>query len=232
MQKNELIKKLHQIRDMGFVKSLRKGSTGVGYTFEQLLGVNENNIPIPDIGGRLEIKATRRGSNSLITLFTFNRGVWLEKQKDIIQQYGYTDEKGRQALKRTLTLSTDGPLCLSIDEVNQSVLLIDKNQNKIIATWSLYVIVGKFSTKLDRILYVLADRKVDEKGNEHFHYNEAYILSEPKPENFVRAFKNSEIAIDLRLHIKENGQVRNRGTAFRVYEESLLTLFARREQEL
>lgn len=97
---------------------------------------------------------------------------------------------------------------------------------------SSHVIVGKFSTKLDRILYVLADRKVDEKGNEYFHYKEAYILSEPKPENFVRAFKNSEIAIDLRLHIKENGQVRNRGTAFRVYEESLLTLFARREQVL
>lgn len=232
MQKNELIKKLHQIRDMGFVKSLRKGSTGVGYTFEQLLGVNENNIPIPDIGGRLEIKATRKDSNSLLTLFTFNRGAWVEKQKEVIERYGYVDEKGRKALKRTLTLNSEGILGLNIDEENHSVALFDKEQNKVIATWSLYVIVGKFSTKLDRILYVLADRKTDKEGNEYFWYNEAYILSEPKPENFIRAFRNSEIAIDLRIHIKENGKVRNRGTAFRVYEKSLLKLFAKTERIL
>jgi len=232
MRKNELINKLQQIKSMEFVKSLREGPTGVGYTFEQLLGVDENNIPIPDIGGRLEIKATRRDSNSLLTLFTFNRGVWVEKQKDVIERYGYVDEKGRKALKRTLTLNSEGTLRLNVNQETHSVFLFDKEQNKVIATWSLYLIVGKFSTKLDRILYVLADRQTDEKGDEYFWYNEAYILSEPRPENFIKAFKDSEIAIDLRMHLKENGTVRNRGTAFRVYEKSLLKLFAKNERIL
>jgi hypothetical protein len=217
---------------MGFVKSQRKNSTGVGFTFEQLMGVDENNIPIPDIGGRVEIKTTRRDSNSLLTLFTFNRGAWTEKQKDVVEHYGYVDEKGRKALKRTLTLNSEGVLMLSIDEQNHSMLLLDGELNKIIATWSLYVIVGKFSTKLDRVLYVIADRKTDDNGDEYFWYNEAYILSEPVPENFIKAFKNSEIAIDLRMHLKENDTVRNRGTAFRVYEKSLPSLFNKRGQIL
>lgn len=232
MRKNELINKLHQIKNMGFVKSQRKNSTGVGFTFEQLMGVDENNIPIPDIGGRVEIKTTRRDSNSLLTLFTFNRGAWTEKQKDVVEHYGYVDEKGRKALKRTLTLNSEGVLMLSIDEQNHSMLLLDGELNKIIATWSLYVIVGKFSTKLDRVLYVIADRKTDDNGDEYFWYNEAYILSEPVPENFIKAFKNSEIAIDLRMHLKENDTVRNRGTAFRVYEKSLPSLFNKRGQIL
>ncbi|WP_340690516.1 hypothetical protein [Hydrogenobacter thermophilus] len=53
-----------------------------------LFGVRENNIPIPDIGGRVEIKTIRRDSQSLITLFTFNKGVWHMKQNELINTYG------------------------------------------------------------------------------------------------------------------------------------------------
>ncbi|GAB6182824.1 MvaI/BcnI family restriction endonuclease [Thermodesulfovibrio hydrogeniphilus] len=234
MRKKDLINKLKQIKEQGFVKSFRKGSTGVGYTFEKLLGIQENNIPVPDIGGRLEIKATRKDSNSLLTLFTFNKGIWQIKQKDLIEQYGYEDEKGRKALKKTLTFSSSDPTFkLSIDEGNQSLILYDKKQNEILAIWNLYVIVGKFSTKLDKVLYVLADRKFDEYKTEYFHYNEIYILSEPNINNFIAAFKDSEIAIDLRMHLKDNKQsVRNRGTAFRIYEKSIMKLFNKIERIL
>ena len=44
MTLEEFRKRFNEIRDMGFVQSLRKGSTGVGYTFEELLGIEENNI--------------------------------------------------------------------------------------------------------------------------------------------------------------------------------------------
>jgi len=99
MRLKEVITKLQEIKNKGFIQSMRRGSTGIGYTFETLFGVQENNIPIPDIGGRVEIKTIRRDYQSLITLFTFNRGVWHIKQKELIQKYGYIDEKGRYALK-------------------------------------------------------------------------------------------------------------------------------------
>ena len=45
-----LQKKLRKIKALGFVKTHRKGDTGVGKTLEDLLEIKENNIPLPDIG--------------------------------------------------------------------------------------------------------------------------------------------------------------------------------------
>lgn len=53
-------------------------------------------------------------------------------------------------------------------------------------------------TKLSRLLIIIADRKV-EQGEEYFHYNEAYLLTDPSPRNFLKAFKNSLIGIDIRM---------------------------------
>ncbi len=43
---------------------------------------------------------------------------------------------------------------------------------------------------------------------------------------FLEAFKNSLVAIDLRMHLKDNGTVRNRGTAFRIKESNLMNLYS------
>ena len=231
MKLSEVQNKLKDIKNRGYIESLRRGSTGIGYTFETLFGVKENNIPIPDIGGRVEIKTVRKDSQSLITLFTFNRGVWHMKQKEIIQKYGYIDEKGRVALKNTVFYEKIIPqgLKLEIDENKNTIHLMDTVDREIIATWDVYVIVGKFMTKLSRLLIVLADRKVVE-GKEYFHYNEAYFLTDPSPRSFIKAFKKSIIGIDLRMHLKENGAVRNRGTAFRIKERDLVELYEHRRR--
>ncbi len=226
MRLKEVVNKLQEIKSKGFVPSLRHGSTGVGYTFENLFGVQENNVPIPDIGGRVEIKTIRRDSQSLITLFTFNKGVWHIKQRELIQKYGYIDEKGRYALKNTIFYGKPIPqgISLEVDENKNTIHLIDINKGNTIATWDVYVIVGKFMTKLSRLLIVIADRKI-EKSKEYFYYNEAYLLTDPSPRNFIKAFKNSLIGIDIRMHLKESGAVRNRGTAFRIKEKDLIKLY-------
>lgn len=231
MNMKEVVTRLKEIEMRGFVPSLRRGSTGIGYTFESLFGVRENNIPIPDIGGRVEIKTIRRDSQSLITLFTFNKGVWHISQKELIERYGYLDRKGRYALKNTIFYGRPIPqgIALSVDEDKNTVHLIDAETGEILATWDVYVIVGKFMSKLSRLLLVIADRKV-EKGREYFHYNEAYLLAEPNPRNFLRAFKNDSIGIDIRMHLKESGAVRNRGTAFRIREKDLIELYGSKKR--
>lgn len=231
MRLKEVENKLRKIKNMGFVESLRKGSTGIGYTFETLFGVKENNIPIPDVGGRVEIKTIRKDAQSLITLFTFNRGVWHMKQKYLIQKYGYIDEKRRYALKNTVFYRKPIPqgLYLDVNEDENTIHLIDKNTQNIIATWDVYNIVGTFMTKLSRLLIVMADRKI-EGGKEYFHYNESYLLTDPSSRGFIKAFKNSLIGIDLRMHLKESGAVRNRGTAFRIKEKDLIELYENRRR--
>jgi hypothetical protein len=54
MRLDQLVKRLKILKAKGFVPSKRMGPTGVGQTFEQELGLQESNIPIPDIGGRVE----------------------------------------------------------------------------------------------------------------------------------------------------------------------------------
>ena len=231
MQLKKLVKNLEDIKSKGFIETIRKGPTAVGYLLEKELGISETNITIPDIGGRIEIKATRKNTNSLITLFTFNRGVWRIKQKDLINKYGYIDAQGRQALYATVSANVHNAqgFFLAIDNDKHLVLLKNAKEDETIAEWSTYVIACKFMTKLDRLLLILADSKmVDEK--EFFHYNEAYILENPTPEKFLEGFNRNELMIDLRMHLKDYGGVRNHGTAFRISEKNLTDLYTKKRR--
>lgn len=67
--KKELIDQLKYIFSQGFHESVKKiGNDGaVGNTLEFLLGINENNLPIPN-ASEWELKGQRENTNSLITL--------------------------------------------------------------------------------------------------------------------------------------------------------------------
>ncbi len=67
--KEALIKELKKIRDMGWIPNARPGNSGgVGNTLEDLLGIEENNLPIPN-ASEWELKCQRANTTSLITLF-------------------------------------------------------------------------------------------------------------------------------------------------------------------
>lgn len=67
--KETLIEKLKDISNMGWIESGRQGNVGgIGNTLEDLLGIKENNLPIPN-AAEWELKCHRIGSSSLTTLF-------------------------------------------------------------------------------------------------------------------------------------------------------------------
>ena len=67
--KEGLIEKLSSIAAMGFVPNARHGNHGgIGNTLEDLLGIEENNLPIPN-AAEWELKTHKKGSASLVTLF-------------------------------------------------------------------------------------------------------------------------------------------------------------------
>jgi hypothetical protein len=65
MKLEKFKQKFQNLKKQGFVKSLRKGPIGVGYTFKTLLELKENNLALPDING-IEIKAHRDNSKSML----------------------------------------------------------------------------------------------------------------------------------------------------------------------
>ncbi len=67
--KESLIEELRNIRDKGWIPNARPGNDGgVGNTLEDLLGIEENNLPIPN-ASEWELKTQRINTSSLTTLF-------------------------------------------------------------------------------------------------------------------------------------------------------------------
>jgi len=67
--KQALIDRLKEIANAGFIPNVRHGNSGgIGNTIEELLGIKENNLPIPN-AAEWELKAQRLNSSSLTTLF-------------------------------------------------------------------------------------------------------------------------------------------------------------------
>jgi hypothetical protein len=67
--KESLIKELIEISDRGWILNTRCGNSGgIGNTLEDLLEIEENNLPIPN-AAEWELKTQRKNTSSLITLF-------------------------------------------------------------------------------------------------------------------------------------------------------------------
>ncbi len=173
MDINEIKNKLSEIKRRGFVKTLRKGPTGVGYTLEHLLGKKEDNINSPDFGP-IELKAQRENSHSMTTLFTFNKKAWQINPLDAVKKYGSLDKNGRQGIYYTIEMKANNAgLFLHVEDDYISVRHID---GVVIATWQLSEVQKRFEAKVKNVLLVKAQTEKRD-GIEYFYYDRARFLS-------------------------------------------------------
>tara|TARA_A100001035_G_scaffold49367_1_gene35784 strand:+ start:3077 stop:3772 length:696 start_codon:yes stop_codon:yes gene_type:complete len=218
------------IKAKGFIKSHRDGDTGVGHTFEQELGLQENNIAGPDIEGN-ELKTARRGKGGKQTLLN-KEGEWLVSQRDYIKTYGfqhtkYVDEKSAQF---TITLKPNKH-GLYIKTTDEHVAVM--HGDTIIVKWSWDVVISEFANKFPACIKVIADVKKQD-GVEYFHYNEAHRYVNGDKNKVRTAIENGHVIIETRMYskgIQKNGEIgiRNRGTAFRVNHGKMEELFTKEE---
>jgi len=212
--------KFREIREKGYIPSLRNGPTGIGYTLETILGINENNNALPDIEGA-ELKAHRANSSNLITLFTFNNKAWKMRPLEAIKKFGSQDRNGRQGLYYTMSLKPNSAgLFLLVEKDTISVRHIS---GIIVVEWSLEAIANRFIQKLPALIFVTAFTELrDDK--EYFHFQRAQLMKDTTPELLRNQFESENILVDLRLHDKGT-MARNHGTGFRAYEDKLPQLF-------
>jgi len=219
----DIKKKVPEIRDLGYVKSMRKSDTGIGFTFETLMGIKENNLKNHDFtynGVGVECKTRRRKTSANLTLFTKEPSIRLLHDVELMKKYGYNDLKNRLALKPDCVFQQFNPqgLGLAINERKGQISLIDR-QNYRPWTW----IPEDISTKMKNLLLVFADSK-KENGKEYFHYDEAYYLKNFEQKKFLELVKKKKIVVNLRMHQKTTGGSRNRGTGFRIRSTDELIL--------
>lgn len=230
----ELLEKLKDIKSRGYIKSHRFGDTGVGKTLEDLLGIKENNIPGPN-GICIELKAARKGSNTMLTLFTKSpepRGI----NTKLLDKCGYEEKEGK-ILHITLNANNytnikgKPSMKLSFNEQNNRLEIdfhpsIRWNYEK--PYWTKDTLQKSFERKLPKLLYVKADSREKINGNnkvEEFWYNEAWLLSGFNFIDFIKALQTGLVLVDIRIGRYNDGSVHDHGTAFRIRQDKLELCF-------
>lgn len=214
--------RLKEIEAMGYVKNHRSGNTGIGKTLEDLLGIEENNVPGPDTVG-VELKSTRRNSGGLKTLFCkeppdSEKNIWTT---EMVKKLGYEDSKGRQALKVTVRMDeyNNQGWRLTSDEHGISV---EHQDYGVTARYPYDYLRDTYENKIPKMVFVKADVKTID-GTEHFWYNEGYYLDGFDTDEFLDMMRESVVTLDFRMHLRSNGtSTRNRGTAWRIKDFSRL----------
>lgn len=226
-----LQKFLTEIKPKGFVESMRNGSTGVGYTLEQMLGITENSFSQPDfIAFLTELKTKRTTSkNSLLTLYTDETG-WTMPQIDFIEKNGWNHRKhvGEKTVQGTIRLKTNKRgFALNIDD--EKYFCVTKD-GVAFMKWEWDPLLTHYMNKFANLVVVDADvKKVN--GIEHFHYTALNYFRGTSKELFRRMIENNKIGVDLRLYTQynEGKGVRNRGTALRIKHKDVKDLYTSQE---
>lgn len=220
MTLSKFVKAFDKLKARDWIKSERRGSTGVGHTLEKLIGLPENNIASPDLG-TIELKAHRMNSNSMITLFTFNRKVWKMKPLDAIKKYGTPDKSGRLGLYFTMSrIPNSTGLFLHIESETISVRHVS---GEIVAEWQLQALAERFVKKIPALILVSAFSEM-RGDDEWLKFDRARLLTGTSAAIIRSQILAGNILVDLRLHDKITS-ARNHGTGFRAHEDKLPSLF-------
>lgn len=194
---------------------MRKSDTGIGKTIETLLGIRENNSKIADCsyqGMEVEIKGHRVNSDSKVTLFTLEAGERVMRDVELMNKYGYIDEKNRLALKVTLTTGgfNQQGLKLEMDRSRGTISIID--------TLGFRPWIWEFSSIHLKLLNLCIIYARSRKTNdiEEFAIESAKLLIGLDSNCFFNLLEKGFIIVELRMNINKTGGSRNHGTAFRV----------------
>lgn len=230
----ELLAKLKIIKETGYIKTHRVGNTGIGKTLEDLLGINENNIPGPN-GYMVELKSARKNTKSMLTLFTKSPEP-AKANSVLLQKYGYPSRKGNKKKELHTTVSAinfnmlKGKVGFKIAVNRNQIELISKTK-KILGFWSKGTLRERFEAKLPSLLYVKAENK-GKGADEEFWFNEVWLLKSFNFSNFLKLVKEGKILVDIRIGQYPDWRPHDHGTGFRVFPDNLELCFSNREKLL
>jgi len=126
---DEIVSKLKEIKGIKYVKTHRKGDTGIGKTLEDLLGIEENNIPGPN-AKMIELKSARKRATSMTTLFT-KSPLPKKANSTLLQAFGYNSPRGEKVLHTTVNAvafnTLRGRMGFKIDIKDDRIEIISTN---------------------------------------------------------------------------------------------------------
>jgi len=244
--KEDLIKKLKRIRRKGWIPNARPGNVGgIGNTIEDLLGIEENNLPIPN-AAEWELKCQRIGTSSLTTLFHMEPSPRAVRfvPRILLPLYGWAHQSipNEMSFRQTINgLSrTDRGFKVIVDRKARKVLIsfdanavAEKHSEWLKSVkrrvgldelnpqpyWGFDDLFHKAGTKLLNCFYIRAEVK-RESGQEYYWYKEIMILQKFNLNNFLMGIKGGAVLVDF-----DARSGHNHGTKFRLRQDRLPDLY-------
>lgn len=249
--KENLITEFKEIAARGWIENARHGNAGgVGNTLEDLLGIEENNLPIPN-AAEWELKAQRKNTTSLTTLFHIEpspRAIKFVPQI-LLTKYGWKHKEAglkyfdnEMSFRQTIhgKSASDRGFMVKIDRKNEKIL-ISFDSKKVSEKHSLWL--GKVEQliglgELDPQPYWGFDDLANkagtkllncfyvqadmkkEEGKEFYNYNKVTMLQKFNFDGFLEAIESGDILIDFDARTGHN-----HGTKFRMRQNCLPKLY-------
>lgn len=234
---DELLEKMHDIYHMGFVDRWgTKGPKAVGWTLENLLGLQPNSSKNPDYKG-IELKSHRSKSKTRYTLFSLVPKWSLSRLRgtlEILNERGKFSTKD-QRISLYVSLNTKHyntyNLRLETDYERNLLHQICKNGNakEYDTSWLVTDLFDRLSKKHPNTLWVNVDsKKINDM--ESFHYLSGVFTSQPDQEMFKLMLDEGLIELDYTMHIKKDGGPRDHGYLFKILPENLDSLFSLKKE--
>ncbi len=251
--KPALIAKLKKITEMGFVPNARKDNHGgIGNTLEDLLGIKENNLPIPN-AAEWELKTQRINSTSLTTLFHIEpspRAVRFVPQV-LLPFYGWAHQKdsrkypkGEMSFRQTIhgNSRSDRGFKVVIDHNQRKILIsfdsktVDPKHKEWLKSVKKNAGLGELNPQpywgFDDLEHKAGTKLLNtfyvqaevevRRKKEFYHYTKIMMLQKFSFEGFLKALEEGKVLIDF-----DARSGHNHGTKFRMRQDCLPMLYGK-----
>ena len=249
--KQSLINKLKEIAKTGWLPNARKGNHGgIGNTLEDLLGIKENNLPIPN-AAEWELKTQRLNSSSLTTLIHTEpspRAIRFMPQV-LLPKYGWSHKedgkkypKGEMSFRQTIhgMSRSDRGFMVNINRTEKKVLIsFDPKSVDIRHKIWLESVKKRAGLKdlnpqpywgFDDLEHKAGTKLLNAfyvqaevkivRKKEYYHYSKIMMLQKFSFAGFLKAIEEAKILVDF-----DGRTGHNHGTKFRLRQNCLPMLY-------
>jgi hypothetical protein len=254
--KESLIDELIKTRNLGWIENRRHGNHGgIGNTLEDLLGIEENNLPIPN-AAEWELKCQSQKTQSLITLFHLEpspRSLKLVTQL-LLPYYGWKhQEAGKKypddckSFRQTINAieRTDRVFGIKVDYEHRKISVsfdakkVSNKHQEWLENVNNLVGLNELETEpywgFDDLFhkaglklgncFFVMAKEKREKNKLFFLYDKIYMLQKFSLDNFIKAIETGKVLIDFDARTGHN-----HGTKFRVRQSIITELYEHCEE--
>ncbi len=249
--KELLINELKAISEKGWIPNARHGNSGgIGNTLEDLLGIEENNLPIPN-AAEWELKSQRQNTSALTTLFHIEpspRAIRFVPQI-LLPQYGWAHQEAGTRYPET-EMSFRQTIHGNSPSDRGFMVKIDRKERKVLISFDHESVSSRHSEWLQSVEQRIGLEQLNPQpywgfddlahkagtkllncfyvqaevkrkdGQEFYHYCKVMMLQKFNFEGFLTQIEKGNILVDFDARTGHN-----HGTKFRMRQNCLPELY-------